>query len=239
LASVKVEVFGLKDGIGNLAPKSKLRIAGQVLEQIRKEIQHGTTDYMGSRDFRAEAIKVIVKDKTLKLIVDEDSDKQIGKPMSNPGVQDLVLNLKEKDWYVYEENYGTSEEKYFVKYINSIIDKLKKEFAEIYLLRNARLFQLYRFSDGKAFEPDYVMFLRKKRSKSFVVYQMFIEPKGDHLLKTDEWKEAFLAEIEREYKIQVITATDEYRLVGLPFYNRSTRRVQFEEALSRALEVEL
>lgn len=239
LGNVKVEIFGLKESIENLPPKTKLHIAGQVLEQIRKEIQHGTTDYLGSKDFRPELINVIVKDKTLKLIVDETGDKQTGRPMSDPKDQDLFLNLKNKDWYVYEENYGTSEEKFFVKYIDSIIDKLKKEFAEIYLLRNAKLFQLYRFSDGKAFEPDYVMFLRKKRSKSFVVYQMFIEPKGDIYLKPDEWKEAFLLEIEKEYKIQVMTETEEYRLVGLPFYNKRGRQPQFETAFSKALEVEL
>ena len=239
LPSITVELFGSKENIENLTPSEKLDIAGAVLEQLRNGIQHGATEYVGTKEFRPEAISVRVKDKVLKLIVDKNSDKQQGKPMSDPGNQDLFLDLKSKDWYIYEENFGTSEEKFFVKYIDGIIDKLKKEFADIYLLRNARLFQIYRFSDGKAFEPDFVLFLRKKRNKTFAVYQLFVEPKGDHLLKTDQWKEDFLLEIENEYKLQVLTETDEYKLVGLPFFNKKARMKQFEEAFSKALSTQL
>jgi type III restriction enzyme len=103
----------------------------------------------------------------------------------------------------------------------------------------ARLFQIYRFSDGKAFEPDFVLFLRKKRNKIFTVYQLFIEPKGDHLLKTDEWKEQFLMEIEKEYKLQILAETEEYKLIGLPFFNKKARKKQFTEALSKALSIQL
>ena len=237
LSSITVEVFGSKENIENLNHSEKLDIAGAVLEQLRHGIQHGTTEYIGTKEFRPEPIQARVKNKTLKLIVDPNSDKQAGKPMSDPGVQELVLNLKEKDWYIYEENYGTSEEKFFVKYIDSIMDKLKKEFADIYLLRNAKLFQIYRFSDGKAFEPDFVLFLRKKRNKSFAVYQLFVEPKGEHLLKTDQWKEDFLLEIENEYTLQVLTETDEYKLVGLPFYNKRVKQKTFEDAFSKAVSI--
>lgn len=239
LPSITVEVFGDKEHIECLNPWEKLDIAGAVLEQLRHGIQHGTTEYIGTKEFRPEPIQARVKDKTLKLIVDSNSNEQQGKPMSNPGNQDLFLDLKSKNWYVYEENYGTSEEKFFVKYIDSIIGKLKKEFADIYLLRNARLFQIYRFSDGKAFEPDFVLFLRKKRNKNFVVYQLFVEPKGDHLLKTDQWKEDFLLEIENEYKLQVLTETDEYKLVGLPFFNKRIKQKPFEEAFSKAVSIQL
>ncbi|MCK4998505.1 MAG: hypothetical protein KAS23_03185, partial [Anaerohalosphaera sp.] len=237
LPRITIELSGSKENIENLNSSQKLDIAGAVLEQVRICIQHGTTEYIGTKEFRPEAISVRVKDKTLKLIVDENGDKQQGKPMSNPGNQDLFLDLKTKDWYVYEENYGTSEEKFFVKYIDNIFDKLKKEFADIYLLRNARLFQIYRFSDGKAFEPDFVLFLRKKRNKTFAVYQLFVEPKGDHLLKTDQWKEEFLLEIENEYKLQVLTETDEYKLVGLPFFNKRFKQKAFEDAFSKAVTV--
>lgn len=239
LPSITVEVFGPQENIENLNLSEKLDIAGAVLEQLRHGIQHGIKEYIGTKQFRPEAISVRVKNKTLKLIVDPNRDKQQGKPMSDPGNQDLFLDLKSKDWYVYEENYGTSEEKFFVKYIDSIIGKLKKEFADIYLLRNARLFQIYRFSDGKAFEPDFVLFLRKKRNKSFVVYQLFVEPKGDHLLKTDQWKEDFMIEIENEYKLQVLTETDEYKLVGLPFFNKRIKQKHFEEAFSKAVSIPL
>lgn len=38
----------------------------------------------------------------------------------------LAINLKQEDWYVYNDNYGTSEEKAFVKYFSHQIDEMKK-----------------------------------------------------------------------------------------------------------------
>ena len=88
----------------------------------------------------------------------------------------LKLDLPEKDWYVYDENYGTSEEKYLIKFLHNAVDKLKIQFNDVYLLRNEKLFQLYRFSDGKALEPDFALFLKNKTNS--IMYQLFIEPRG-------------------------------------------------------------
>jgi type III restriction enzyme len=173
----------------------------------------------------------------LKIVLDETSDREIGWPMSEPKNQELFLDLKNKSWYIYEENFGTSEEKFFVKFIDSIYAKLKKDFADMYLLRNARLFQLYRFSDGKAFEPDFVLFLRKKRAKKYIVYQLFIEPKGQHLIANDQWKEDFLLEIEKEHKLSNLFENEEFKLFGLPFYNESRTKANFRRKLEETLAV--
>ncbi|CAG8640753.1 5152_t:CDS:1, partial [Racocetra fulgida] len=77
--------------------------------------------------------------------------------------------------------FGTSEEKYFVKYIDRIYDKLQEKYDQIYLVRNERFFKLYNFEDGKPFEPDYVLFLRQKNPSKKSYYQVFIEPKGAYL----------------------------------------------------------
>lgn len=143
--------------------------------------------------------------------------------MSSARHPDLQLNLADKDWYIYDENYGTYEEKSFVKFINGVIEDLKKEYSEVYLLRNATLFKIYRFSDGKAMEPDFVLFLKKENSDKIEQYQLFIEPKGEHLIKTDQWKEDFLIEIEQNYQInmesRLFGENKKYKLIGFPFYN--------------------
>ena len=46
----------------------------------------------------------------------------------------ISLNLANEDWYVYSEEYGTDEEKYLVKFIYNIKDKLLKIFKEVYLI---------------------------------------------------------------------------------------------------------
>jgi len=235
LGQVEVEIYGSDEQIQNLDSNQKLEIAGVVLNEIKRQVVDSSVEYIGTKTFRPELVSVVVRNKTLKIVLDETSDREIGWPMSEPKNRELFLDLKNKEWYIYEENFGTSEEKFFVRFINTIYPKLKKEFADMYLLRNARLFQLYRFSDGKAFEPDFVLFLRKKRAKKYIVYQLFIEPKGQVYIANDKWKEGFLLEIEKEHKLVKMFESENYKLVGLPFYNEITKsnfRRKFEETLA-------
>jgi len=238
LGQVEVEIYGADEQIQNLDFNQRLDITGNVLNEIKRQVVDGSVEYVGTKTFKPEFVSVLLKkDKRLKFVLDETSDKEVGWPMSEPKNQDLFLDLKDKSWYIYEENFGTSEEKFFVKFIDSIHAKLKKEFADMYLLRNARLFQLYRFSDGKAFEPDFVLFLRKKRAKKYIVYQLFIEPKGQHLIANDQWKEDFLLEIEKEHKLSNLFENEEFKLFGLPFYNETRTKANFRKKLEETLAV--
>ncbi|CAG8816764.1 20108_t:CDS:2, partial [Racocetra persica] len=108
---------------------------------------------------------------------------------------------KELNFAPNENCFGTSEEKYFVKYINKIYDKLQEKYDQIYLVRNERFFKLYNFEDGKSFEPDYVLFLQQKKPSKKLYYQVFIEPKEEH-------------------KVEKLWEDKEYKVWGLPFYNK-------------------
>mgnify|MGYP001572950640 CR=1 FL=1 len=55
------------------------------------------------------------------------------------GEGSISLNLAKEDWYVYSDEYGTDEEKYLVKFIYTIKDKLLKTFNEVYLIRNQKI----------------------------------------------------------------------------------------------------
>lgn len=77
-----------------------------------------------------------------------------------------------------------------------MIERLKSKYDDIYLLRSERHFAIYNFDDGERFEPDFVLFMKEKNSKKPLTYQVFIEPKGTHLLSLDKWKEDFLKRIE-------------------------------------------
>ena len=78
------------------------------------------------------------------------------------------------------------------------MQKLQAQYEAIYLLRNEGHFAIYNFSDGQAFQPDFVLFLREKSGK-FLIYQLFIEPKGRHLKEHDQLERAFLKEITAEF----------------------------------------
>ncbi len=108
-----------------------------------------------------------------------------------------------------------------LKYIDSIHDKLKEVYDDIYLVRNERHFKIYAFEDGRPFEPDFVLFLFNKKEDLSCQYQIFIEPKGGHLIKQDEWKETFLVQIKDMAEIEQLWQGQEYNIWGLPFFNKS------------------
>ena len=60
--------------------------------------------------------------------------------------------------------------------------------------------------------------------------QTFIEPKGEQLFEKDNWKEFFLLEIEKKYKTSVLFSNKEYKLIGLPFYNETRLKSEFDNS---------
>ncbi len=160
------------------------------------------------------------------------------------------IKTTDTDWlaqkYINEEKkeeeafyYGTKEEKSFIEFISSFIEKLRKKYSDIALLRNERFFQIFDFDEGRAFEPDFVLLLKEKNHK-IKIYQVFIEPKGEVFAKAEPWKEKFLTEIESKYKLKyqkdIIMEIEnkEFKLVSLPFYNDELKR-DFEEALENKI----
>lgn len=113
------------------------------------------------------------------------------------------------------------------------IEELREKWDDIYLLRNEGMFKIYEFGKpGRAFEPDYVLFANDKKDAS-VSYQIFIEPKGGHLLEHDKWKEEFLGRIEIEAVIEGKEMN--VRIIGSPFFNADLEKYgdRVEDSLSK------
>ena len=114
------------------------------------------------------------------------------------------------------------------------MQKLQCDYDEIYLLRNEGHFEIYNFDDGRAFQPDFVLFLREKDG-DLLAYQLFVEPKGKHLGERDRWKETFLNAITAEFGGKPLTFENKkYRLIGVPFYNNEDEN-RFRDNLFEAL----
>ena len=90
--------------------------------------------------------------------------------------------------------------------------------TDIYLIRNERALKIFD-KCGRAFEPDFILFCKQIDGEQ-LTYQIFIEPKGTHLVATDRWKEDFLKEIREEKRILSIDM-DKYLITGVPFYNNA------------------
>jgi len=91
-------------------------------------------------------------------------------------------------------------------------------YEDFYLLRNEKAVKLYDFK-GRAFEPDFVLFLRKKGEEASTILQLFIEPKGDQFRPQADWKQDFLTQIKAQAKIKTLSQGREYSVYGLPFFN--------------------
>jgi len=226
LGDVEVEITGSKDKLTNIDSFQKLKIIIYVLKKILGEARSNTPEFVGVKLFKAKMLREIFKDKILK--IDGDDEKARGME---------TINLSEKEWYAQNEIYGTSEEKDFINFIDEISEKLKRQYSGIALLRNERFFQLFDFPEGRAFEPDFVMLLKKKSSSAISIYQIFIEPKGDQFKDSqgrfenskEGWKEKFLLEIEEKADINLKVENKNFRLIGMPFYNEKLKQI-FEEA---------
>ena len=95
-----------------------LEILVKVFDEIAKAIPQGSVSFKGTKEFEPQGIKyTFEKEKVLNISVNEDGDQEYGLGQTETTNQDLFIDLSTEDWYVFNDNYGTSEEKYLVKYI--------------------------------------------------------------------------------------------------------------------------
>ncbi|MEK7611972.1 MAG: DEAD/DEAH box helicase family protein [Patescibacteria group bacterium] len=233
---VEIEVYAKNGRLDALTNYDKFDIALNVLKELAEKIQAGNKEYIGTKEFHGEKVKILAKTKTLEFLI-RGEDAEFGKAMSETLNDELRLDLSTQDWYMYDENYGTSEEKYLIQFVRQAMDELRKKYRDVYLLRNERLFKIYRFSDGQAIEPDFVLFLKEKGGKKALSYQLFVEPKGNRGLIEDKWKEDFLKEIESEFEIRTLFERGRLKLIGLPFYNEATTKQEFDKVFREKLKI--
>ena len=237
IADLNIDILGLKKSVYDLSQHLKLFVAQQVLKQLSPMIFKRLGTYEGARKFTMRDFKSTFKDHTLKFRIDTGSSKEMGRSMLTPHNPALRLDLKSCEWYAYDDCFGTSEEKYLIKYIESIIEKLREKYSDIYLVRNELDLKIYAFKDGAAFEPDFVLFMRHKNSDDkFDNIQIFIEPKGSHIEAKDKWKEEFLLKIGQDAIISFQTPNEKYHIWGLPFFQEEKKQY-FVNAINESLEL--
>ena len=194
LGGVAVTVRGLPEDLSALTARQKLDIAQYVLHEIESGVKRESVEFVGTKDFKPYRISDRFTDKALKLRIEGETGLSWVKGESNvPGLDQIDLTAK--DWHAYDDSYGTDQEKHFIKYMHDQEARLRERYDDFYLLRNEKAVKLYDFDTGRAFEPDFVLFLRKRGQKVSTILQLFIEPKGDQLRPQDDWKQDFLERV--------------------------------------------
>jgi type III restriction enzyme len=223
LAGFGITLEGRKEDVENMHNKIYFEAVLKLLNTLEQEIKSNTSEYEGTKEFEPSSFKVVFGDKRVRV--------KIGSENKN----NQWDYIKDKDWYVFDSFYGTSEERDFVDLISRMMEELRERYQEIYLVRNERVLKIYSFKDGSAFEPDYLLFMKDKNGKD-LNYQLFIEPKGSHLAEYDKWKNEFLQEITTQNKKAkpLEYSNKKYKVFGVEFYNRAVEndfRDKFYEVL--------
>lgn len=150
------------------------------------------------------------------------------KPQTGHEKAELELDILAQDWYAYDENYGTSEEKKFVKFMHSKIESLRKKYSscEIFLVRNELDYWMYGLQNGKRFSPDYLLFINDSKKKK-LYYQCVFEVKGSHLEEKDEWKEKALQELKSSSVVSLTSDSEDE--TGYEGYIRSVKEQGYSE----------
>lgn len=215
----------------SVSPLEYYNACKKVLDKISTKISNIEESFEGTKEFNGKELFKVFRDK--KVSYTNPKGNEAGIAQSDRQVcEQLRLDLSNEDWFVFNDNYGTSEEKNFVVYFKTHVEDLKNKYDKVYLIRNERHLKIYSFDAGERFEPDYLLFLQRNKEKGYEQYQIFIEPKGTHLIKKDEWKEDFLLQIERQgIPKKTFIDDNKYKIIGFPFYNSSERGNQFKEAM--------
>lgn len=197
-------------------------------------------DFEGSRYFIAKPIRSVIKDKVIHLNQTATTGGR-GESQNENSNNILREDLSQEEWYVFNDNYGTDQEKLMVKYfISDIKPKLDGKGLKYYLIRNERIPELaiYSFETGERFEPDFILLIEKSNVSKLNKYQVYIEPKGEQLLLKDKWKEEFLLKIEDNAYVEedLLTINDDYLILGMPFFNNIERMNEFNNGFEELLE---
>ena len=215
-----------------LTGKDIFAASKKAMGQIASYIANIKQEFVGSTVFKPRMLKSVLHDKKISLTAIQENGGH-GDSQNDCVNENYRLNLTGEPWYVFNDNYGTSEEKQLVKYFKTVIEpKLKEKDLDYYLIRNERIPELaiYSFTAGERFEPDFLLFIKKKDVSEIKTLQAYIEPKGSQLLLQDAWKEKFLSQIKDEHKITDLIGHG-YTILGLPFFNQEKRMVEFSKTV--------
>lgn len=238
LGGVSVELTADSVDLENLSVAHRLYILTKILGQVKTFISEEDIRWVGTTAFEPLPVRDMVKERVkLKIATSDSSDREYGR--STYQSERYRVDLHNTSWYAYNDNFGTSEEKSLVKSMESLMHELEAKWDDIHLVRNEKFIKIFAFDDGAAFEPDFILFANDKK-KGSVSWQVFIEPKGSQFLdetKTsfergkEGWKQQFLLQIRDRFKTDTLLDDNNFRVVGLPFYNEHHTKENFIKEL--------
>jgi len=167
--------------------------------------------------------------------------KELSIPEGDERTNDQQEIVADATWFVYDSNFGTPEEKAWVRKFNLIYNehqwKFLTKFEFVYMIRNEEWLRIVNRSNGEGFKPDYVLFCKEKDTE--VIHQVFLEPKGEGFRPKDPWKETLLQGLRKDdYSGTSIEVDDTgYLISGTDLYTYTINENEIETQLLSCLSL--
>lgn len=137
-----------------------------------------------------------------------------------------LKNMRNHDWYIYDQAIVNGLEQEMVDFINNYMEELEAKYEEVYLIRNHKKVKITEIGKTRGFMPDFLLYLKDTEC----TYQVFLEPKNRKLHQADQWKEDFLLSLSTHPEIEVLGENEDVRLLGIKFFSDdSLLRQEFRE----------
>lgn len=224
-----------------LSAFDRLAIVRTVLQQVANTLESNRHDWIGLDTWEYSPVREVMREEVTKKISVSDDRNGKGHSISAAPNSAVRASIDELSWYLYDDNRGTQEEKRLIKLLaDEYREELEQAFDEYLLLRNEGDVRVFAFEDGRATEPDFIFLGRVAGDSSDRYLQVFMEPKGKHLLETDAWKEDFLEKVDASAVVLELAKKADYRIVGAPFYNHERERhdPRFHDRMDSLIEEE-
>lgn len=218
----------------DLKPEDKLEILEAYLSEVAKKIQIGYQKAIGTNRFVGYPIKDYIGDYR-KRVPNYDTGAMRVSDLPNP--QHVSRHVIKEDFFVYDSSIINHTEKQLVDRLTERIKEFQEHYEHVYLLRmdenmhresiKSDALKLYQFGERvrerrfEAFQPDFLLLLENKDH----YLQIFIEPKGMHLLEKEQWKEDLLLYInQHESELVFEDKIEGLQIKGLKFYTMNDSR---------------
>lgn len=208
----------------NLSSMDKLKVLDVALHRIQVSIVKNYRKERGTNEFLPIAVRDAIK----------DYSKVVPQPSNRKVVSELIQPKKMtgNDWFPYDYAITDQLESSLINLVGNLVDDFKKKYNNVYLIRNEETISnwaLHEFEnkDTKHYEgymPDFILVL----DDGNIMYQVYIEPKGEQLLERDAWKQDLLESIRPE-NIKLMGENEDIRLYGVKFYTHGDGRGVKEE----------
>ncbi|WP_276891218.1 DEAD/DEAH box helicase family protein [Helicobacter japonicus] len=228
LSNLNIKLHSRQSEEGIKIPQIALKIAIFVLEHFAQSIHNELDSYEVGR-WEVKPLSII-------------SDREMYRDEKNSDVQKEI----NYEWFIFDTFVGNELEIEFLDFIESQKELVNKHFSQWLIVRNERFAECVVYDDRKKlengevnktyaqrFEPDFY-FLGKRVGEVSIICQCIIEPKAEHLVDYDKWKEEFLENLLSRTSVKTKNICIDVN--GMPFYKKKNNekfREKFENFVKK------